>query len=219
VNIRSTRWRHHVNMVVDAITSNPRHAVSFSVLLVVFCMAVGLSLYAESGARTHLMMTTSEADSVRPVPSHVATDTVDDSGTIQSEVVDGINIVVDESVSVDDGMIRYFDGRPIRPVRVLTMEITGYSPDARSCAPFDDGITASGYSVWTNGMKLLAADKRYSFGTLMSVPGYHGNRPVPVLDRGAAIKGNRLDVLFPTHREARQWGRRTLTVTLWDYVD
>jgi len=115
--------------------------------------------------------------------------------------------------------IQYFDGRAVRPVKTMTMTVTGYSPDARSCAPFDDGITASGYSVWTNGMKLIAADKRFKFGTLMSVPGYNGNKPTPILDRGAAIKGHRLDLLFPTHEIARQWGRKKVTVTLWEYVD
>lgn len=117
------------------------------------------------------------------------------------------------------GQILYYDSRPVRPVRVMTMVVTAYSPDARSCAPFDDGITASGYSVWTNGMKIIAADRKLPFGTLLSVPGYNGNRPTPVLDRGAAIRGNRLDVLFPSHREARKWGRKKLLVTLWEYAD
>lgn len=113
----------------------------------------------------------------------------------------------------------YFDGRPIRPVRTVTMLVTAYSPDARSCAPFDDGITASGKSVWTNGGRLIAADKKYKFGTLMSVPGYNGGRPTPVLDRGGAIKGNRLDVLYPTHNAARKWGVQRLRVTIWEYAD
>ena len=69
----------------------------------------------------------------------------------------------------------------------------------------------------TNGMKLVAADTRLlPFGTLVSIPGYRGGRPVPVLDRGAAIKGNRLDVLMPTHEAALRWGRKTLPVTVYD---
>lgn len=115
--------------------------------------------------------------------------------------------------------IRYFDGRAIRPTKTMSMIVTAYSPDARSCAPFDDGYTASGYSVQTNGGALIAADKRFKFGSLMSVPGYNGNRPTPVLDRGGAIKGNRLDVLYPTHEIARKWGRRRVEVIIWEYVD
>jgi len=113
-----------------------------------------------------------------------------------------------------------FNGRPIRKVRTLRMLVTAYSPDARSCGKWADGITASGYSVWTNGMKLVAADTRLlPFGSIISVPGYNGGDPVPVLDRGGAIKGRRLDVLYPTHEIARQWGAQRLNVTVWEYAD
>jgi 3D (Asp-Asp-Asp) domain-containing protein len=40
-----------------------------------------------------------------------------------------------------------------------------------------------------------------------------------VLDRGGAIEGKRLDVLYPTHERALQWGRRTVEVTVWQYAD
>jgi len=113
-----------------------------------------------------------------------------------------------------------FDGRPIRPAYTMSMLVTAYSPDSRSCGKSADGITASGYSVWTNGMKLLAADTRLlPFGSIVSVPGYHGGKPVPVLDRGGKIKGKRLDVLYPTHEIARRWGRQTVEVVVWEYAD
>lgn len=112
-----------------------------------------------------------------------------------------------------------FNGRPIRPVRTVRMLVTAYSPDARSCGKFADNVTASGYSVWTNGMKLVAADKMFKFGTIMTIKGYNDGQPVPVLDRGGAIKGNRLDVLYPTHAIARQWGKRHIDVVVWEYAD
>ncbi|MEM6458636.1 MAG: 3D domain-containing protein [Planctomycetota bacterium] len=113
-----------------------------------------------------------------------------------------------------------FDGRPLRPVKTVRMLTTAYSPDARSCGIWADGITASGYSVWTNGMKLVAADTDLlPFGSIVTVPGYHGGRPVPVLDRGGAIKGHRLDVLYPTHERALRWGAQRLDVTVWEYAD
>ncbi len=37
-----------------------------------------------------------------------------------------------------------FNGRPVRPARIVRMMVTAYSPDARSCGAFADGITASG---------------------------------------------------------------------------
>ena len=120
----------------------------------------------------------------------------------------------------DQENIRWFNGRPVRPVRTITMTVTAYSPDAQSCGEFADGITASGYSVKTNGMKLVAADTSlFPFGTKLSIPGYDDSHIVPVLDRGGAIKGNHLDALFPTHQEALEWGVQELEVTIWEYAD
>lgn len=100
------------------------------------------------------------------------------------------------------------------------MRVTAYSPDERSCGASADGITASGYSVLTNGGFLVAADPRVlPLGSLVSVPAYDDGATVPVLDVGGAIKGNRLDVLFPTHEVAMRWGVRELDVTVWEYAD
>ncbi|MEM7228689.1 MAG: 3D domain-containing protein [Planctomycetota bacterium] len=129
----------------------------------------------------------------------------------------GETIPVETSVEPDVPM---FNGRPLRAVGTITMRVTAYSPDERSCGLDADGITASGYSVWTNGMRLVAADtKVLPFGTLLSVPGYHDGAIAPVLDRGGRIKGNRLDVLYATHERAREWGVQTLDVTVWEYAD
>lgn len=125
-----------------------------------------------------------------------------------------------ESESAVDSSIRYFDGRPIRPVRRMWMTVTAYSPDARSCGEFADGRTASMKSVWTNGGCLVAADSKVlPIGSLVTVPGYAGDMVVPVLDRGGKIKGSRLDVLYPTHEIALSWGVQRLPVTVWKYAD
>ena len=123
-------------------------------------------------------------------------------------------------VTPDAGATRYYNGRPIRPARVVWMEVTAYSPDEQSCGIWADGITASNKSVWTNGMRLVAADTRlFPFGTILSVPTYNNGDVVPVLDRGGAIKGKRLDVLYATHERAMQFGRQQLPVTIWEYAD
>lgn len=121
---------------------------------------------------------------------------------------------------VADGTVRWFDGRRVRPVRTIWMRVTAYSPDARSCGKWADGQTATMHSVWTNAMRLVAADtKVLPFRSLITVPGYADSEIVPVLDRGGAIKGNRLDVLFPTHQIALRWGVRDLPITVWEYDD
>lgn len=116
--------------------------------------------------------------------------------------------------------VRWFNGRPVRPARTVMMTVTGYSPDERSCGAFADGKTATLHSVWTNGMRLVAADTSIlPFGSMLTVPGYAEGQVVPVLDRGGAIKGHRLDLLFPTHERARQWGVREIPVVIWEYAD
>lgn len=126
--------------------------------------------------------------------------------------------VITVAPPADDGRVKI--GKEwYRPARVIRMRVTAYSPDERSCGKFADGITASGRPVTANGGRLVAADTRLlPFGTMVSVPGYGGGRPVPVLDRGGAIKGRRLDVLYATHERAMQWGVRWLDVTVWESV-
>lgn len=129
-------------------------------------------------------------------------------------------VITTEEKTVASEEIRWFNGRPLRAVKTISMKVTAYSPDAQSCGEWADGITASGYSVFTNGGKLVAADTSIlPFGTLISVPGYDNGDPVPVLDRGGAIKGNRLDVLYPTHKTALKWGVQDLEITVWEYAD
>lgn len=115
---------------------------------------------------------------------------------------------------------KFFNGRPIRPVKTMKMVVTAYSPDGRSCGNSADGITATLHSVKTNAHRLVAADPRVlGYGSMLTIPGYDSGNVVPVLDCGGAIKGNRLDLLFPTHEQARKWGRKTVTVTVWGYAD
>jgi 3D (Asp-Asp-Asp) domain-containing protein len=98
---------------------------------------------------------------------------------------------------------------------IIWMEVTAYCPCTKCCGEQAAGITASGKTVGHNNGRFVAADTRLlPFGTQLSIPGYHGGQIVPVLDRGGAIKGNRLDVYFPTHQEALKWGRQRLPVTV-----
>jgi 3D (Asp-Asp-Asp) domain-containing protein len=115
---------------------------------------------------------------------------------------------------------RWFAGRAVRPVKTLEFLVTAYSPDEQSCGDSADGITATLHSVETNGFRLVAADpKVLPYGSMISIPGYADQQIVPVLDCGGKIKGNRLDLLFPTHQQAMAWGVKRLTVTIWEPID
>jgi 3D (Asp-Asp-Asp) domain-containing protein len=97
------------------------------------------------------------------------------------------------------------------------MEVTAYCPCKKCCGSNARGITASGLKVTHNAGLFVAADTTLlPFHTRLIIPGYAGGRSVPVLDRGGAIKGNRIDVFFPTHEQARKWGRRIVEVTVVD---
>jgi 3D (Asp-Asp-Asp) domain-containing protein len=93
----------------------------------------------------------------------------------------------------------------------VRMKVTAYCAGPECTGTHSPGITASGHKI-QDGDVFVAADKRYPFGTEMVVPGYNNDKPVKVLDRGGAIKGDRVDVFFPTHEEALEWGVQNLDV-------
>ena len=117
--------------------------------------------------------------------------------------------------------------RPPRGVEpeVRMIETTGYCRCGKCCGwhrrwgrPIDNasgkpkkvGRTASG-KVARKGT--IAADtRRYPFGTIMYVDGYGYGR---VQDRGGAIKGERIDLFFSSHRQALRWGRKKVKVKIW----
>jgi 3D (Asp-Asp-Asp) domain-containing protein len=104
---------------------------------------------------------------------------------------------------------------PAEKWKIVRMKVTGYCPCAKCCGRHADGITASGHEIQP-GDTFVAADKRYSFGTEMVIEGYNDGKPVKVLDRGGAIRGNKLDAFFHTHQQALEWGVRYIDVKVRD---
>ena len=107
---------------------------------------------------------------------------------------------------------------PVNDLRVTqTMRVTAYCPCEKCCGKWADGITASGHKIQP-GDHFVAAPKTFPFGTTMIIPGYplagQAGEEVEVEDRGGAIKGDRLDVFFPTHQEALNWGVQILDVEI-----
>jgi len=113
----------------------------------------------------------------------------------------------------------------------MTLEVTGYCNCGLCCSwrrswlglgpavvnsgpnkgrPKQVGFTASGTRA-AHGT--LAADTAVlPFGSIVYIPGYGHGR---VEDRGGAIKGKCLDLWFPSHEEAMQWGRKRMNVRVW----
>lgn len=72
------------------------------------------------------------------------------------------------------------------------------------------GVTSSGVKAKKG---TIAADTRYyPYGTVMYIPGYGWGR---VEDKGGAIKGQKIDLWFDSHKEALEWGRVRKRVKIW----
>lgn len=187
---------------------------------VVACSAIiTREFMARSGGPTLVALTESDPGG-GPIPAAPLSvvDPLVDAGA-EAEV-DAAVVDADGSQLLEDTSVRWFNGRAIRPAKVVWMTVTAYSPDERSCAGSADDITASLHHVETNAHRLVAADSRLlPLGSMVSIPGYDNGQVVPVLDRGGKIKGYRLDVLFPTHEQARKWGVKRLQVVVWEYAD
>jgi 3D (Asp-Asp-Asp) domain-containing protein len=120
---------------------------------------------------------------------------------------------------VDDSALPAAKATPavvsVPTTRTIRMEVTAYCPCVKCCGPKAQGITASGKLISHNGGKFVAADTSVlPFGTKLIIPGYADNQAVEVADRGGAIKGNKLDLFFPTHEAALAWGHQMVEVTV-----
>jgi 3D (Asp-Asp-Asp) domain-containing protein len=122
--------------------------------------------------------------------------------------------MLDPRFSILDGQKNAgVEGEPSDGWRIVRMKVTGYCPCPKCCGKYADGITANGHKIQP-GDTFVAADKRYSFGTKMVIEGYNNGQAVKVLDRGGAIRGDKLDAFFHTHQQALEWGVRYIDVKI-----
>jgi len=96
----------------------------------------------------------------------------------------------------------------VKAAAEFIVEATAYTPLESS-----SGMTAAGYNIRKNpNMKLIAVDpKVIPLGTKVWVEGYG---EAIAGDTGGAIKGRKIDVLFPTVKQALQWGRKNVKVRI-----
>ena len=100
----------------------------------------------------------------------------------------------------------------------ITVTATAYCPCNICCGKHADGKTATGRDAYKPG---VAVDpKVIRLGSHLDIPGYKrgpNNNGSWILadDTGSAIKGNKIDVRFKTHREAKEWGVKIITIRVW----
>jgi 3D (Asp-Asp-Asp) domain-containing protein len=86
----------------------------------------------------------------------------------------------------------------------------GYRIKVDAVAYYLPGRTALGVPVRKG---VVAVDPQLiPLGTKLHVPGYG---PSLAADVGIAIKGRIIDLWFPSTTEARAWGRRSVTITVY----
>lgn len=91
--------------------------------------------------------------------------------------------------------------------RRLTVEATAYSQ-------YDPGVTNRTATGATLRKGIIAVDPRViPLGTRIYVPGYGEG---VAADVGGAIKGYRIDLAFESRAEALRYGRRTVTIKIYD---
>ena len=103
-----------------------------------------------------------------------------------------------------------------KPLKTLTVNASAYTSKCNGCT----GITASGYDVrntiYYNGYRIIATDNSIiPMYSIVKIEGF--SEQFIVLDRGGAIKGHKVDILFPNKSEAYKFGRKNLKLEVIRY--
>lgn len=92
---------------------------------------------------------------------------------------------------------------------------TAYCPCKKCCGTCSPGITYTGQNAWKSG---VAVDpKVIPLGSHLDIPGYtrgpnKNGSWILCDDIGGKIKGNRIDVRFKYHWQAKKWGKRKIKI-------
>lgn len=94
-------------------------------------------------------------------------------------------------------------------VKEFTVSASAFTANCNGCS----GITKTGINLKSNpDMKIIAVDPSViKLGTKVFVEGYGY---AIAGDTGSAIKGNKIDVFFPTKEEAYKWGRKNVKIKI-----
>ncbi|CAM3149522.1 3D domain-containing protein [Filibacter tadaridae] len=92
-------------------------------------------------------------------------------------------------------------------VKEFTVSASAFTASCNGCS----GITSTGINLKRNpDIKVIAVDpKIIKLGTKVYVEGYGY---AIAGDIGSAIKGNKIDVFFPTKKQAYKWGRKSVKI-------
>ena len=94
-------------------------------------------------------------------------------------------------------------------VKEITVSASAYTANCNGCS----GITSTGINLKLNpDVKVIAVDPSViPLGTKVFVEGYGY---AIAGDTGGSIKGNKIDVFFPSKSEAYKWGRKDVKIKI-----
>lgn len=95
--------------------------------------------------------------------------------------------------------------------KTYRMIATAFTANCRGCS----GVTATGFNLKKNpAAKVIAVDpKVIPLGSKVHVEGYG---TAVAADTGGRIKGHKIDVFYSTKNSAYNWGRRAVTVKVYE---
>ncbi|MEH7126502.1 3D domain-containing protein [Bacillus sp. JJ1773] len=93
----------------------------------------------------------------------------------------------------------------------ITVKATAYTASCKNCS----GITATGLNLKKNpNLKVISVDpKVIPLGSKVFVPGYG---EAIAADKGSSVKGNKIDVFIPSHKQAIQWGNKSVKIKVYN---
>lgn len=120
-----------------------------------------------------------------------------------------------ETVSKETSTEENVKEETIESINWITGEATAYW-NAKDTMNGETGVTASGYSldngIYYNGYRILAMDSSIPFFTLVEIRlGGSTTMTGIVLDRGGAIKGNKIDIVMSSYDECTSFGRQSVS--------
>lgn len=94
-------------------------------------------------------------------------------------------------------------------VKEIVVSASAFTANCNGCT----GVTSTGINLKKNpDVKVIAVDpKVIKLGTKVHVEGYGY---AIAGDTGGSIKGNKIDVFFPSKNEAYKWGRKNVTIKI-----
>lgn len=100
--------------------------------------------------------------------------------------------------------------------RTTNMKVTAYCPCEKCCGKYADGFTSTGKNA-KKTIGVAADPKLLPYGTRLNIPGLG---VLSVDDTGGAMRQSakkgiyHIDIRFPNHQEALNWGVKNLSVEI-----